>query len=340
MMKCIVALLLATRATALEDRGLLFGSAPSFKRTTKLMVEGLGEVRLVCERESSESLKLYVEADANAWENLASFSSGFEVSIMAPSGCDPYKHAFLTFGAGGHPPWDGRQFNGERPGGYGVPHLDVHFFVVTPAEREALTGTCKVFDPGPADSKGQLLQCNETAPETSAFMKLPPAEYITGFSHDGAFGGHSIRFHGHHLVPDDDLAPGGPAHCVSTGPSSGGPAGWLDCHEQFLGSVTPNPTEGSFVDKDCTCGYWADQISAIVNVYDGQVLGNEAMPTLALAGLLRNGEVPNPFYKPYPQADKYQTAGHRPVSVMAALDPSTVTFMTGLALHPEYMEAN
>ena len=71
-----------------------------------------------------------------------------------------------------------------------------------------------------------------------------------------------------------------------------------------------------------------------------QVLGNEAMPTLALADLLRNGEVPNPFYKPYPQADKYQTAGHRPVSVMAALDPSTVTFMTGLALHPEYMEAN
>ena len=33
---------------------------------------------------------------------------------MAPSGCDPYKHAFLTFGAGGHPPWDGRQFNVRR----------------------------------------------------------------------------------------------------------------------------------------------------------------------------------------------------------------------------------
>ena len=203
MMKCIVALLLATRVTA-------FGSAPSFKRTTKLMVEGLGEVRLVCERESSESLKLYVEADANAWENLAVVSTGFEVSIMAPSGCDPYKHAFLTFSAGGHPPWDGRQFNGERPGGYGVPHLDVHFFVVTPAEREALTGTCKVFDPGPADSKGQLLQCNETAPETSAFMKLPPAEYITGFSHDGAFGGHSIDSTAFTLCPTTTWRPAGP----------------------------------------------------------------------------------------------------------------------------------
>ena len=42
------------------------------------------------------------------------------------------------------------------------------------------------------------------------------------------------------------------------------------------------------------------------------------VPDAALAGLLRDGELPNPFYKPYPQADKYQTAGHRPASVMAA----------------------
>ena len=42
-----------------------------------------------------------------------------------------------------------------------------------------------------------------------------------------------------------------------------------------------------FTDLNCTCPFWDDGMTAILNVYDGKVLGNEVMPTLGIVKMLR-----------------------------------------------------
>ena len=58
--------------------------------------------------------------------------------------------------------------------------------------------------------------------------------------------------------------------------------GWLDCHSQFLGGAV-----ALFTDLNCTCPFWDDGMTAILNVYNGKVLGNEVMPTLNIVKMLR-----------------------------------------------------
>ena len=80
-------------------------------------------------------------------------------------------------------------------------------------------------------------------------------------------------------------------HCVSDPASANSIAGmgWLDCHSQFLGGagIGPPGTVPHFTDLNCTCPFWDDGTTAILNTYDGKVLGNEVMPTLAMPKMLR-----------------------------------------------------
>ena len=122
---------------------------------TPYTIPELGEVFLVCDRSEPAAPKLYLEVDPASWLALKDVMSGFDVSIPAPSGCAPFKHAYVTYAPGqSHPPWDFRQANGEAPGGYGVAHIDVHFMVKTVAERESLTATCTTV-PGATNSFGE-----------------------------------------------------------------------------------------------------------------------------------------------------------------------------------------
>jgi len=245
-----------------------------------------------------------------------------------------------------HPPWDGRQFNGEKPGGYGQPHVDVHFFVVPIEERERLTANCTTMIPGPTNSLGEYIQCSQFATNeaTLKFFKLPPPEYTTGFADSPEFGGHAIVGHGNHLYEAKDLAPGGVAHCVSDPASENSKAGmgWLDCHSQFLGGagIGPPGTVALFTDLNCTCPFWDDGMTAILNVYNGKVLGNEVMPTLNIVKMLRDGALSNPYLEDYPQPAKYDTSGYQPVRTISHLIVETNKFRTGLVLNSEHTTAD
>eukprot|EP00316_Scyphosphaera_apsteinii_P021249 CAMPEP_0119311234 /NCGR_PEP_ID=MMETSP1333-20130426/21987_1 /TAXON_ID=418940 /ORGANISM="Scyphosphaera apsteinii, Strain RCC1455" /LENGTH=363 /DNA_ID=CAMNT_0007315565 /DNA_START=10 /DNA_END=1102 /DNA_ORIENTATION=+ len=294
--------------------------------STSHTVPHLGNVKLVCDHSEKAAPKLYLEVDTAAWEALGQVMTGLDVSLPAPPDCPPFKHALVTYGivSQTHPPWDGRQFNGEKPGGYGQPHVDIHFMVKSIEEQEALTSTCTTVDPGPTNSAGALIQCSETATDeaTRKFFIEPPPDQVTGFAQDTSFGNHAIIGHGLHLMPLSDLAPGGPAHCQSTGPEGS----WVDCMNQFMGVVMG----GDFVDQGCTCGPWTDGMTAILNVYNGEVLGNEVMPAIGIVRALGSGALPNPYLEEYPTAGKYSTSGYQPVATYSYLNADAHIFRTGL----------
>ena len=102
-----------------------FSSVPAkpFVSSVSRSVPHLGDLKAVCDHSDKGSPMLYVEVDADAWTNLSTVMTGIDESIPIPLECPPFKSLFLSFAVGqSHPPWDGRQFNGERPGGYGQPH--------------------------------------------------------------------------------------------------------------------------------------------------------------------------------------------------------------------------
>lgn len=341
-MKCLLTLLLSGVQS--------FSSVPPEPPTVTSVsqsVPHLGDVKVVCDHSDKSSPKLYLEMDAAAWTNLSTVMSGLDASISVPPECPPFKSVFASFAVGqAHPPWDGRQFNGEQPGGYGQPHVDVHFFVVTIEEREHLTNDCTTNDPGAQNTLGEFIQCSDlsTDESTQKFFKMPPPDYTTGFTQDTNFGNHAIIGHGMHLLDAKDLAPGGVAHCVSDPASANSIAGmgWLDCHSQFLGGagIGPPGTLPHFTDLNCTCPFWDDGTTALMITYDGKVLANEVMPTLAMPKMLRDGALSNPYLEDYPQADKYDTSGHQPVRTMNQLIIETNKFRTGLVLNSKHTTAD
>ena len=90
----------------------------------------LGTVQAICDK-SGPAPKLYVNISYAKWTALDGPESpnraGFWLSFDLPEGCEPFKSVFMSYevGGSGHPPFDGRQFNGEAPGGFGVPHSDI-----------------------------------------------------------------------------------------------------------------------------------------------------------------------------------------------------------------------
>ena len=248
---------------------------------TEATLEQLGKVAVVCDIANNQ---IYLEVDYAAFVGLA---APLLASIDAPPGCPPFEHVLFSFEPLGHPAWDG------KGGGYGVPHTDVHFFMISSEEREALTGNCTLYQ-----GAGN---CDVFVAANAPFFNLPDADYTTGFFEDDTFGGHAVPRHGMHLLADTDAA--GPASCASTGPTGI----WVDCLNQQLSIF-----DGAFVDQNCTCGVWADGVSAILNVFDGHVVGNEIMPTLAHA-LALGVTLANPYLEAYPTANKYEISGYQPV---------------------------
>ena len=98
-----------------------FSSVPAKPLVTSVShsVPHLGNLKTVCDHSDKGSPMLYVEVDADAWNNLSTVMTGLDESIPVPPECPPFKSLFFSFAVGqSHPPWDGRQFNGEQPGGY------------------------------------------------------------------------------------------------------------------------------------------------------------------------------------------------------------------------------
>jgi hypothetical protein len=250
---------------------------------TEATLGALGAVSVVCDPSGADR-QLYLEVDFDAFVGL---SAPLLETLDVPPGCPPFDHVLLAFEPAGHPAWDGKD------GGYGVPHADVHFFMIPPEVRVALTGECQTYPGAP--------NCDYAAAANAAFFNKPPADYTSGFFEDLTFGGHAVPLHGLHLLPDADAA--GPVACTSTGPKGD----WVDCQNQQLSVFG-----GDFVDSGCTCSAWADGVSAILNVFDGHVVGNEIMPSLAHAAALGDS-LANPYLEAYPAAAKYEQPGYQPV---------------------------
>lgn len=118
--KCIVGML-SLLVAGVES----FSTVPAEGTVTSVSqsVPDFGEMKVVCDHSDKASPKVYLEVDATAWTDLSKVMSGFDVSIPVPPECPPFKHVLASYAVGqAHPPWDGRQFNGEKPGGYGQPH--------------------------------------------------------------------------------------------------------------------------------------------------------------------------------------------------------------------------
>ena len=118
----------------------------------------------------------------------------------------------------GHPPFDGRQFNGEAPGGIGVPHADIHFWTISDAERMELVGygSCVTIPHAANTPTGEPEVCNQQAATTDAatakYYTFPPPEYTTGFEEITIFGGAAVVGHGNHMATVEDNA--GPGTCT------------------------------------------------------------------------------------------------------------------------------
>ena len=121
--KCIVGML-SLLVAGVESFGSFPASlAKGTVTSVSQSVPDFGEMKVVCDHSDKGSPKVYLEVDATAWTDLSKVMSGFDVSIPVPPECPPFKHVLASYAVGqAHPPWDGRQFNGEKPGGYGQPH--------------------------------------------------------------------------------------------------------------------------------------------------------------------------------------------------------------------------
>ena len=113
------------------------GTVPNVdcRTSTPFDHEVYGKGYVVCDL-CGEAQRVYVEMSADTFKDLADYRAGSDFSVDVPGDCAPYKHVYLSYAVGSmHPPWDGRQFLGGSPGGYGQPHVDVHFSTLSVTER-------------------------------------------------------------------------------------------------------------------------------------------------------------------------------------------------------------
>lgn len=252
--------------------------------------EHFGEVKVVCDLSASNPL-MYIELNATLYEN--SPTTGFDMSLSVPDECAPYQHVYCAFNPNGHPGWDG------RGGGYGLPHYDFHFHLISNDERVARLSNCTTV--------GATAQCDATATDqvTLAFFEYPPRDYTTGFFVDTTFGNHAVLDHGMHLIADGDKN-------LTT--CDGGSNGWVDCNDQMVSLL-----QGAFVDLNCSCGVWDDGTSPVMITHQGEVIAHETMPTVELATMLADATLPNPYFEAFPQQDKYAQDQHAPINTYVYL---------------------
>ena len=297
---------------------LLFAVARTSNGLSKVTetVEGLGEVGAVC-----DGGEMYVEVDEKAFVGLAAAVTA-TIDMPEDPDCSPFDHVYLSFEPVG-PAWGIRPGTASATATYGVPHADVHFFIVSREYSATHMGECEVV-PGAAN-------CDGTLEANADFFEVPPVEYTNGFFADESFGGNAVPGHGMHMVPLSDGVPGGPTNCVSTGD---GVPGWVDCLTQQLGVLGVTEDPPAFVDRGCTCGPWAEGASPILLTFDGHVVGYEIMPSQAHAARL-GADLPNPYVATYPRQDRKETSveasGHHPTHIRSFRDNLKIQFGLTLA---------
>jgi len=254
--------------------------------------------------------RMYVEMDYEAYVNYD--GANFEADIAVPAGCEPFEHMYLTFGPFGHPAWDG------KGNGYGQKHFDIHFYVISNAERVEKMGECVTY-PGAGNCAPP-----GTVPGSDAnagFFEEADATYTTGFYNEQVeFGRHAVPGHGLHLIYAEDARAGGPAACESSGENGD----WQDCLAQQLSVLQANPPgTGVFVDHGCTCGTWDTGVSPVAISYGGEVVAWETMPTVTHPTLLED-TLGNPYLGPFPEAEAYAREGLRPSATYSHKTTATI----------------
>ena len=266
----------------------------------------LGDINIMCHRRGFLNARVFVEINQTYWSAMAQ-AGPFKLYVDIPDGCPPYKQLFISREVGGvHPPWDGRQFGGQLPGGFGQPHVDIHFLMVDKPYNSMLN-ECT---PNPQNPN---VQCDilATDSKTQSFLKLPSTEYISGFLPDMRFGGAAILGHGHHLLTVADMTKGGPAHCTDP---------WIDCHMQMLEVIALGK---SFSDRNCMCGFWEDGSAPVMITHNGSVIGHEVMPTIGLLDSMKSKNL-TIFREAYPLQKKYERRGYIPTDTFTELTATTI----------------
>ena len=107
-------------ATAPDGSGTFFGPVTA-------MGGGSGRAYVTLDRAGAPT-DLGVALTEGALTNLPAATTEFVFTLPAEASATPFRHAVVDWQPQGHPP----------PMVYTVPHFDVHFYMITPAEREAI----------------------------------------------------------------------------------------------------------------------------------------------------------------------------------------------------------
>jgi len=256
--------------------------------------------------------EIFAEFDAAAFLNQSEALDGlWEESWPVPPGNHPFVHAFAAWNPQGHPAVDG------FGGGYGTPHMDLHFFVITPEEREELA-VCTSFPPCPEDEVSKHI------------YNFPPSSVVApDFFIDDTFGGHGVPNHGMHWLWKGDLPLITPLG-TGTEPVQG-PPGWLPCLLQYTGQ---SPDQG------CRLADWYPGLSPVYISLAGKTAAHEAMFSKDFIRRLKSGLISNPYKLSYPATEQHITdvsPPKYPSAIVAEYYPETdrVRFTLELVLYQE-----
>jgi hypothetical protein len=157
-------------ATAPDASGTFFGPVSA-------MADGSGRAYVVLDRAGAPT-ELGVALAEGALGGLPGAHAEYVFALPRQASATAFQHAVVDWEPTGH-----------GPAPYLVPHFDVHFYMITPEQREAIT---------PADAQYAAKLARQPAP---AFV---PAGYAVGMG--------SARMGLHWRDPSaPELAPGGPA---------------------------------------------------------------------------------------------------------------------------------
>lgn len=164
-----------------------------------------------------------------------------------------------------------------------MPHMDLHFFVVTAEEREA-KAKCSSFPPCPVDNTSAAI-----------YDFPPPAVVAPDFYIDETFGGHGVPGHGMHWLWKGDLPLTTP---LGTGTEPvAGPPNWLPCLVQATGGP----------DAGCRLADWYPGLTPIYISLDGKTAAHEAMFSKDFLRRVKSGLISNPYKLSYPATERLVT---------------------------------
>lgn len=278
----------------------------TFKHHQK--VPYLGTVITYYERANGKPSKVYIEIQKSKYSNypvdtLPDYGRLPAIEFPKEAKAEtPFNHVFMMLNPYGHPIFDG------FGGGYGVKHIDIHFFTVPSKVRE--TFACK----------GNTNQGSHTCPNDpvldkvdQVFFDAPAARKIpSGFRPDA----NAISKVGVHWAPSKELdyfikgmTYENPKYNLQI---TYGPKGLdiikvpftapnpMDCNNQGLASGEFKHFIKHSVDAGCRIPYWIDSpykgVSPILVTYDRHLVATEVMPSVAF--LNAGKDIRRPFPQP------------------------------------------